>query len=96
MGLGPMMQTAITFLSGANTFGFLIAGLLLLRAWRKTRDFLFLSFSSAFVLLAFNQAAMAIGTLTDAEQVWVFVLRLLAFLLLILAIVAKNVEHTSH
>jgi len=86
------MQTAISFFSGADTLGYLVAGLLFARAWRRTGDFLFLSFSAAFVLLAVNQAVTGLGALTDEQRVWVFLLRLLAFLLLIVAIVAKNVR----
>lgn len=90
-----MMQTAVTFLSGANTAGFLVAGLLLLRAWRRTRDFLFLSFSATFVLLSVNEALTAVGTLTGEEQAGTFLLRLIAFLFLIFAIISKNVAGPS-
>ena len=89
------MATAIAFLSGADTLGFLVAGLILLRAWRRTHDFLFLAFSAAFALLAVNQATMALGSLTNEEQAWVFLIRLFAFMFLIGAITAKNIGRAT-
>ena len=78
------------FLMGANTMGFVAAGLFFLRFWRRTHDRLFLAFSIAFLLLATNQALVALSGIPREEQSWIYLLRLAGFSLLIVAIVAKN------
>jgi hypothetical protein len=79
------------FLAGMITMGFLLAGLFFFRFWWRTQDFLFVAFGCAFVLLAINQAVVALALVPREEQPYVYVLRLLAFGLLIVAIIAKNV-----
>lgn len=80
------------FVAGADTFGFLVAALLFLRAHRKTGDSLFRAFSAAFGLLAANQLLSSLGRLPAEELPWIFLLRLAAFSLLIVAITAKNLS----
>lgn len=79
-------------LSGAITMGYAIAGLFFLRFWRRTRDNLFFIFCVAFWLLALNQAILAFGNIPVEESSWVYLLRLAAFSLIILAIAMKNVQ----
>ena len=86
------MRTLSIFLSGANTLGFLVAALLFLRAWARTNDGLFASFAAAFVLLAANQLLAVFVNLPDADKSWIFLLRLAAFVLIIVAIIAKNLK----
>jgi hypothetical protein len=78
------------FLAGMITMGFLVAGLFFIRFWWRTRDSLFIAFGCAFVLLALNQAVVALALLPREEQPYVYLLRLVAFGLLIVAIVRKN------
>jgi hypothetical protein len=78
------------FLSGAITFGFLIAGLFFARFWRRTRDGLFLAFAAAFVLLGLNQALLVFSGIPIEERSPLYLIRLVAFLLIIIAIVRKN------
>ena len=80
------------FLMGANTLGFVVAGLFFLRFWRRTSDLLFATFSVAFVLLAANQAIVALSGIPREDQSWVYLLRLMAFSLLIAAIIGKNMR----
>jgi len=81
----------IEFLSGAVTLGFLVAALFFLRFWRKTSDRFFLAFGLAFALLALNQAlAQWIGA-ADERVGYTYLLRVLGFLLILGAIVDKNV-----
>ena len=47
------------FLSGAIVMGFATAGLLFLRAWRRTREKLFRTFAASFFLLAINYLGLA-------------------------------------
>ena len=79
-----------TFLSGMTTMGFLVVSLLFVRYWRRTRDGIFVWFSISFALLALTQALPVIIEIPREEHSWVFLLRLLAFALLIFAILRKN------
>ena len=83
-------DSIIPYVSGAITMGQLIAGLFFLKFWTRTRDRLFLAFAAAFWLLALNQGIIALAGIPREEQSWVYVLRLAAFLLIIMAIVSKN------
>lgn len=78
------------FLSGAVTFGFVVAGLYFLRFWRDSRDILFLAFALAFCLLGVNQALIALAAVPSEERSWLYLIRLVAFLLIIVAIGFKN------
>ncbi|HWD58278.1 MAG TPA: DUF5985 family protein [Stellaceae bacterium] len=79
----------IDFLFGLITAGYLVIGLFFAKFWRRTRDPLFLGFCAAFWLLALNQL-LALFDLSREERGWSFLLRLLAFSLLAVAIVYKN------
>jgi len=81
----------IEFVSGAITTGFLIVSLFFLRFWDRTRDRLFLAFAAAFALLAVNQALVALADVPREDQSWIYLIRLFAFILIIGAIVYKNV-----
>ena len=83
-----MMLT--TFLSGAATMGFLLCALFFARFWRRTDDSLFLIFAISFGLLGFAQGLLALGDVGPEERSWLFVPRLIAFLLIAFAIVRKN------
>ena len=80
----------LMFLSGVVTMGFLVAALFFLRFWRRTQDGLFAAFAGAFALLAINQALGYLVDLGREEVGWVWLLRIAAFLLIIAAIVGKN------
>jgi peptidoglycan/LPS O-acetylase OafA/YrhL len=80
----------IEFLSGAVTLGFLVGAGFFARFWRKTADRLFLAFAVAFVLLALNQAlALWLGA-ADERTAYTYLLRVLGFILILAAIVDKN------
>jgi hypothetical protein len=67
-----------------------VAGLLFLRAWRDTRDRFFMLFALSFWVLAANWAAIAVlGGGYETRSLF-FLPRLLAFCLIIAAIVDKN------
>ena len=78
------------FLSGAVAFGFLVCGLLFLRFWRRSRDELFVAFSLAFVLLGLGQGVLALGKVPTEEQGALYLIRLTAFLVILVAIYRKN------
>jgi hypothetical protein len=72
--------------------GYLVAGLFFLRFWRDTRDRLFAIFAGAFWLLAVQRALLMLTAAPDGGEgaVWLYALRLLAFLLILAAIIDKN------
>ncbi|HET7460144.1 MAG TPA: DUF5985 family protein [Longimicrobium sp.] len=77
--------------SGAMVMAYLTAGLFFFRFWRETRDRLFVAFGAAFCLLAVQRAVLSLLAYADGQAtVWLYVLRLLAFLLILVAIVDKN------
>ena len=81
-------QYSEDFLLGAVAMGYLIVGLFFLRFWRQTSDGLFLTFAAAFWVLAASEAAFAFGL--SRGNGWIYVLRLAAFVLIIGAILGKN------
>jgi len=82
----------VAFMSGALTVGYLVGGLFFLKFWRRTRDGLFAAFAAAFVLMAANQAAPVLFGIPDEALGGVYLLRLAAFLLIIGAILRKNMK----
>jgi len=83
-------MSLLLFLSGAVTLGFGTAALFFLRFWRDTRDELFLAFAFAFLLLGVGQAILALGGVPDEQRSWVYLVRLIAFLTILAAILRKN------
>lgn len=87
-----MSGTNYGFITGAIAALYVIAGVFFLRFWRRTRDALFVHFALAFLLLALNQMLVALGGFQREEQGWIYLIRLLAFGLIIAAIIRKNLE----
>ena len=85
-----MSMTPFDFLSGAIAFGFVVAALFFLRFWKKTHDGLFLAFALAFALLGLGQAVQALASIPQEEREYIFLVRLLAFSILLAAVVRKN------
>ena len=80
------------FVTGAITMGHAIAGLFFLRFWARTRDTLFLSFAAAFSLMAVSQAVLILSGDLREEQSWIYLIRLAAFVLIIIAVLRKNIR----
>ena len=79
-----------SLVAGAIAMGYLVAGLFFLRFWRDTRDRLFLAFCVAFGMLAVQRVALAVVADTREAAIPLYGLRLLAFLVIIAAILDKN------
>jgi len=80
----------VGYMAGAISAGFLAISLFFLKFWRRTRDGLFLTFAAAFVLLALGQAVPVLGHVPSENLSQVYLLRLAAFLLIIWAVLRKN------
>lgn len=78
------------FLSGALCMASLTIALFFLNFWRRTGDRFFLAFGGAFLLLMVERIIFfAIGASHEFAP-YVYTVRLLAFILIIAAIVDKN------
>jgi hypothetical protein len=78
------------FLNGAIMFGFVIAAVFFLRFWRRSADRLFAIFAAAFFVLAIERVVLAIIRPENEFAPYVYSVRLLAFVLIIVAIIDKN------
>lgn len=83
-------MTLYDFLSGAVSFGFFVCGLFFLRYWKRSRDELFLTFALAFALLGLGQAILSLANVPTEERGSIYLIRLTAFALILLAIYRKN------
>lgn len=83
------------FLSGAITLGFFVAGLFFARFWRRTGDGLFAAFAAAFALLGLNQGLLTLSGIPVEERSPLYLIRLAAFLIIIIAIVRKNARGSA-
>ena len=83
------MDHLYPFILGALVTGCSVAGLFFLRFWRKTRDRLFAMFAVAFWLLGLNWLALAF-TEQDEVKTFYYAVRLVAFVLILFAIIDKN------
>ena len=88
-------MTLYDFLSGAVAMGFAACALFFLRFWKRTREELFLAFAIAFLLLGTGQTILALASIPTEERGSIYLLRLVAFLLILLAIYRKNREARS-
>jgi hypothetical protein len=89
------MTAMLAFLNGMTTMGFVVAAMFFLRFWRRTKDPLFLTFAGAFLLLALNQVLIGLSVVPSEDRSLLYLPRLAAFALLIVAIVWKNLARTS-
>lgn len=82
----------IEFLAGAVSMGFLTAAVFFARFWRNTRDRFFLAFAAAFLLLGVNQALAQWLGASDERVSYTYLLRVLAFVIILAAIIDKNLS----
>jgi hypothetical protein len=83
------------FVSGAIAMASAISGLFFLRFWRQTLDRFFLFFAIAFWIFGASRIILSLTAVSDEGQLAVYVVRLLAFLLILAAIVDKNLPRRS-
>jgi len=80
----------IEMLSGALLFSYFVAGIHFFRFWKRTGDRLFLHFAAAFWLFALNQLATSIPVVASETVGYEYLLRVLGFVVILAAIVDKN------
>lgn len=85
-----MRASLVLLCEGALAMGYVVAAMFFLRFWRQTRARLFAAFATAFLLLASQRVLLALDFSLVEDHSWYYLLRLLAFLLILVAIVDKN------
>ena len=78
------------FLSGAIFLGFLAIGLFFFRFWQTKRDRLFLLFAAAFWVLSLERFLLLFSTIDKEFRPLIYVVRLVAYSLILVAIADKN------
>ncbi|MBI3965425.1 MAG: hypothetical protein HY329_07295 [Chloroflexi bacterium] len=82
------------FLLGAIAMASGAAGLFFFRFWMQTKDRLFLLFAIAFWIEAFNRTALALSTNPTEGAPLLYFVRFLAYALILVAIVDKNLQRS--
>lgn len=90
-----MRPQLVAFLQGVCAATAWAVGLVFLRVWYESRDRLFAYFASGFWLLAASWALLAVENPTAEGRPYVYGIRLVAFLLIIAAIIDKNRNASS-
>ena len=78
------------FILGATALASLVAALFFLRFWRDTRDRFFFFFASAFGVDTLHRVVLALTPVSQEQEPFFYVGRLVTFGLIIAAIVDKN------
>jgi hypothetical protein len=84
------------FLWGMLAMASAVASLLFFRYGRVTRDRLFLYFSAAFLAMTFNWIGLAAIEPNMEHRYLAYCLRLLAFVLILMGIIDKNLRASHH
>ena len=91
VSLAPIAHIRLDmFLLGYIAAASAVVALFFLRFWRETRDFLFMAFAVFFIVQGGTRAFSLSATSPNLTVDWVYVLRLLAVLLVVAAILRKN------
>ena len=78
------------FLLGVIATCSIVAGIFFFRYWRDTHDSLFLAFALAFTIEGLNRTAMLLRSNPNEGTISIYLVRFLAFSLIIAGIVNKN------
>lgn len=78
------------FLLGALTMGFLVSAMFFARFFARTADRFFAFLATAFVIMSVNQIVLAALGEDSEYHSWVYLLRLAAFVLILIGVYDKN------
>lgn len=84
------MTSLEAFLLGVIATSSVTAGIFFLKFWKKTRDSLFLAFGLAFIVEGLNRCSVLFLAKPNEGSPYIYIVRLLAFLLILGAILHKN------
>ncbi len=85
-----------SFISGAILMASCVVGLFFFRFWRSTHDRFFAMFAVAFWLLGVERLILAWLNLIDESHSLVYLIRTLAFAVIVVAIIDKNRAGGGH
>jgi hypothetical protein len=85
-----MTGSLTAVLAGAVATASFVTALFFLKYWSQTRDSFFLLFALAFGIDALSRFVLGIARVSDESEPLYYIPRLVAFSLIILAIVLKN------
>lgn len=80
----------VLVMSGAIFLGYVVVGVFFWRFWTQTRDSLLALFALSFWLLAIERVLLIAQVSSIERSPYVYVIRLAAFVLIIVAILLKN------
>jgi len=86
------MIRVVAFLQAVSATAAWISATIFVRYWRESRDPLFVQFALAFALLGLSWAILSVVNPIADTSPYIYGLRLIAFLLIIVAVVVKNRE----
>lgn len=84
------MTSIETFLLGIIAMASITAAIFFLKFWRSTRDAFFLAFAAFFLIEAADRVALLFYVKPNEGSVWIYLIRLLALLVILAAILKKN------
>ena len=84
------MKAESLFIAGMLTSAYAVAGVFFLRFWVTSKDRLFAIFATSFFVLGLQRVALVAASRNEMDTTWIYVIRLVAFLLIIFAIIDKN------
>jgi len=79
-----------SFLLGALAMGFLVIAMFFARFFARTRDRFFAFMGVAFLIMSTNQVALMLFGEASEYQSWLYLVRLAAFVLILVGIYDKN------
>lgn len=82
--------TLLIAASGALTIAYAIIALFFYKFRARSGDRLFTLFATAFLILSGQRLVLTVAREWGEDSVWLYTLRLLAFLLIVYAIIDKN------
>lgn len=85
-----MSESVIVVLQATAATAAMVVTLVFLRFWRRTADMLFAFFAGAFSLLALSWYLLALINPVEEARPYIYGLRLIAFTLIIAAVIQKN------
>jgi hypothetical protein len=83
------------FVHGVLFLGYAVIALFFLRYWRRSHDRLFMFFAFAFALMATHRLVLASLDVHNEVGTWVYWVRLLSYMLILYAIVDKNMRQAK-
>jgi uncharacterized membrane protein HdeD (DUF308 family) len=93
--MGGRVNSLEAFLLGVIATSSITAGIFFLKFWKKTHDSFFLAFGLAFFVEGLNRCAVLFLEKPNEGSPYIYLVRLLAFLLILAAILRKNYGRTA-